>query len=370
MAIKLAGLQPEEVFTKLTATGVSDVEAAKIIGDWIIGTAIHTARTFAYQPSALAATAPGCGSSFVQSFKHQDWVDGVSVVQAGQTPGEEGFNDRLHRVENDLGNLHKDIDTAFKCVGDLRQTLATLLTQVANELNALNRDVADLYSRGDRIDTGVGGVLTPPKFMGTTKLFGKDVSIWQSAQGIVTLPAVQTIGIEASLTPPLADPAKMGKFVVTDADAQKALAQPTTVGEFKKKVGDKQLEDGQRVSAVLAGLPDETPIAGADALVDAVAQQNAAIIKSTGGADAAIAGSFTDLGTNVETVSAAPVGRLEAVPAEARTALAAAGIDTVGKLADTSSAELAQKLTAAGVQTSAADVAGWKGTARTLTHLR
>ena len=56
--------------------------------------------------------------------------------------------------------------------------------------------------------------------------------------------------------------------------------------------------------------------------------------------------------------------------AEARTALAAAGIDTVGKLADTSSAELAQKLTAAGVQTSAADVAGWKGTARTLTHLR
>ena len=54
MAIKLAGLQPEEVFTKLTATGVSDVEAAKIIGDWIIGTAIHTARTFAYQPSALA----------------------------------------------------------------------------------------------------------------------------------------------------------------------------------------------------------------------------------------------------------------------------------------------------------------------------
>ena len=38
----------------------------------------------------------------MQSFKHQDWVDGVSVVQAGQTPGEEGFNDRLHRVENDL----------------------------------------------------------------------------------------------------------------------------------------------------------------------------------------------------------------------------------------------------------------------------
>ena len=104
--------------------------------------------------------------------------------------------------------------------------------------------------------------------------------------------------------------------------------------------------------------------------MDAVAQQNAAIIKSTGGTDAAIAGSFTDLGTNVETVSAAPVGRLEAVPADARTALAAAGIDTVGKLADTSSAELAQKLTAAGVQTSAADVAGWKGTARTLTHLR
>lgn len=371
MDLLLENMHPEETFKKLVATGVSEVNAAKIVGDWIVSTALHTARRFAYQPAPLAATAPGCASAFVQSFRHQDWVDGVSVVQAGQTPGEQGFNDRLHRVENDLGNLHKDIDTAFTCVGELRKTLSSLLEQVATELNALNSDVATIYNRLDRLDRRpIATVDIPPQFMGTTKLFDKDVSVWQTQQGIVTLPAVQTLGIQAEMTPPITNPGSVAKFVAVDAQAQEVFKTPTTVGEVKTKLGDKELDNGQPLKEVLAGLPDSTPIANSDALVNAVADQNAAIIKSTGSTDAAIAGSFTNLGTNVGDVAAAPVTRLETVPADARAALATAGVDTVGKLADTSPTELATKLTAAGVKTTPADVASWTGTAKTLTRLR
>ena len=206
--------------------------------------------------------------------------------------------------------------------------------------------------------------------MGTTKLFDKDVSVWQTQQGIITLPAVATLGIKAEMTPPITNPGSVAKFVTVDAQAQEVFKNPTTVGDVKTKLGDKELDNGQQLKDVLAGLPDATPIANADALVNAVADQNAAIIKSTGSTDAAIAGSFTNLGTNVESVAAAPVERLETVPADARAALATAGVDTVGKLADTSPADLATKLTAAGVRTSAAEVAGWAGTAKTLTRLR
>jgi hypothetical protein len=371
MDLLLDRMQPEQAFKQLVATGVSEVHAARIIGDWIVSTALHTARRFAYQPAPLAATAPDCASAFVQSFKHQDWVDGVSVVQAGQTPGEQGFNDRLHRVENDLGNLHKDIDTAFTCVGELRKSLSSLLTQVATELNALNSDVAELYNRTDRLDRGTGGIVTiPPRFMGTTKLFNKDVSVWQTQQGIITLPAVETLGIKAEMTPPITGSGSVGKLVAIDAEVQEVLKNPTTVGEVKTKLGDKELENGQQLSEALVGLPDATPIANADALLNAVADQNAAIIKSTGATDAAIAGSFTNLGTNVENVAAAPVERLETVPPDARAALSTAGVDTVGKLADTSPTDLANKLAAAGVKTTPTEVAGWAGTAKTLTRLR
>ena len=362
----------QNVLDELNKTGLSEAEKQRIYGEWIVANATHTQRVFAFKPP-LGAIAGGCAATFAQSFAHTFWVDGVDVVQAGSTPGgEQGFNDRLHRVEQDLRALHQDDLTAFKCLADLRKALATALAQVATELNAIDRDLAELFTRTDeeRATFIRPDIVATTKFMGTTRIFGTAVSVWHTQQGILTLPVVDTIGIRPSVTPPLANPRAVAKLVHGDQEVLKSFgADKVTAKQLKEKFGDRQLENGKTLGEALADLPDDASFSTSNELVDALAAHNAIVLKATGASDAAIAGSFTDLGTDVGVVAEAPVDRLEIMPRDARAGLEAAGIDTVGKLAAASPEEIAKKLTDAGVKTTAADVAGWAATAKTLSRL-
>src|SRR5262249_39548237 len=151
--LMLDGQSPEVVYKSLTKKGISDFAASTIIGQWIIANTGHGTRAFSYS-APVAAQQPDCAPTFVRRFVHTDWVDGVSVVQAGLTSGEEGFNDRLHRIEDDLDSLSADIKRLFGCLADMRASTAQALSEAANELNQIDQDLGRLWSA---IDTQRGG---------------------------------------------------------------------------------------------------------------------------------------------------------------------------------------------------------------------
>src|SRR5437868_5178372 len=138
--MSLGGLQPSQVFDKLQAQGVTPHDAALIVGNWILENVGMTQRSFGYQ-TTFPDTDPSCKAKFNRTFKHQDWIDGESVVQAGKTTAEEGFNERLHRIENDLDALASDTATALACVADLRKTMTAVLTEIKTAINLTNGDV-------------------------------------------------------------------------------------------------------------------------------------------------------------------------------------------------------------------------------------
>src|SRR4051812_29352272 len=101
----------EDIFDKLTKTGVSKTEAQLVVANWILGNAGFLPRGFAFN-TPFAADEPDCAPQFARSFAHEDWIDGENVVQAEQTTGEEGFNLRFHRIEADLDALGRDVAQA------------------------------------------------------------------------------------------------------------------------------------------------------------------------------------------------------------------------------------------------------------------
>jgi len=78
---------------------------------------------------------PNSSAAFQRSFKHRPWTDGQDIVQASETPEEEGFNSRLRKIETDFDALAADSTRAFALIADMRQTLAQLLIEIRDQLN-------------------------------------------------------------------------------------------------------------------------------------------------------------------------------------------------------------------------------------------
>src|SRR5262245_1454798 len=108
----------------------------------------------------VATSDPNCKSNFARGFAHKDWVDGQDTVQAEQTPDEDGFNARLHRIERDLDALGANLATAFACVEILRGQLVQALADIKNQFNAKppkegkdTKEVKDTKDAKDSKDT-------------------------------------------------------------------------------------------------------------------------------------------------------------------------------------------------------------------------
>jgi hypothetical protein len=369
--LMLDGQSPEVVYKSLTEKGVSDYAAATIVGQWIIANTGHGTRTFSYS-APVAAQEADCAPTFVRSFVHTDWVDGVSVVQAGLTSGEEGFNDRLHRIEDDLDSLSADIRRLFGCLASLRASVAQALSEAANELNQIDQDIGQLWSAIDAQRGGGGPILQgTPEYLGVTKYFDQTVNVWRTEQGIYTLPAVQP-PTESIGGPQVETAGNFGKYAQANtALGRQFSAGPVTVQSIVERNGTDTIDaSGTTVAQALSVLPSNAKYTSLASLTEALAGSNAAVIRATGATDAVLASSFTNLASGITTVAAAPVARLQSVSPEAANALAKAGINTVGALAAASPDKVHTALTKAGLTSSVADATALTGMARTLNSLR
>ena len=378
ISLELSGATPETVFNEAIQKGVSASDAAILVSGWIFHNFGKTKRTFNYV-QGFPAVEPQCVSKFARSFVHNDWVDGESAVQAGQTVGEEGFNARFHTIEKDLDSVKTDLAQAFACLAEMRQSMRTLLDEIRAELNRLNSDVFDASSSGTvpfrplpGVSPPFGNLVEGGDFLGTTKFNDKAVSIWKTQQGVLMLPAVNTIGVTAVEDTRLKAAPDLAKHFGDVASIGTTFAgRPVTKKELVDKFGNDRTENGMTVKDIVNILPDDASFPTLNDMVNAVAERQAAAVRTTSGASAAITSVFgLDPSTTVTTVGQAPVEKLDTIPAQAKQVLVRNGIDTVDKLAQADPVAVNNLMQKEGVTTSLGSAASWTATAKTLSFIK
>src|SRR5947208_686367 len=129
--MNLLTLEQAEIARKLQDKGFTKFEVENAVQHWTS----QLPSSFKFKTSFPASDAH-CKSSWgTRVFKHTDWIDGTSLVQAGETPNEEGFNTRFHDIENDLDRLGASLDTAFECLAEQRSALAKVLNEISAQFD-------------------------------------------------------------------------------------------------------------------------------------------------------------------------------------------------------------------------------------------
>jgi hypothetical protein len=367
--IEFGGMNLQELVRKMTKVSTKK-DAAMIIGGWLVENGTRVARKFAYK-ATFAKTEPACAPTFVRTSAHVDWKDGQDLVQAEQTATEDGFNIRFHRIEADLDALNTDTKALFNCLASLRSNVADRLDDIRIELNLVNADIARLQECCDgheptyTIDPDK--LPKPPVYVGVTHFYGKPVLTYKTPEGTIVLPRVNPVDGPG-------DPrVKNVVRAATTLTANRKLARvfgsgPVTKKTLVEKFGDVDIGDGVTLGQALEILPAESSFMDAGALVKALAEHEAAAIRSGGGGEELLT---LELGfEDVENVSETGIERVEAIPAPVRAALITMGVNTVGELAQKSGPELAKGLLDQGVAVDAGEAAGWSAAAQVMEMLR
>lgn len=147
-------LDTEEIFKTLDQYDLTDAQKGVLATSIVLDHIGASKRVFSYVPP-LAPAEAGCAPAFARSFVHADWQDGEDVVSAEGANGDEGFNARFHKIEDDLDALARDTAKSFECLAELRSALATALEQLRTEINRINADIFALRPSS-------GGTTLPP----------------------------------------------------------------------------------------------------------------------------------------------------------------------------------------------------------------
>lgn len=122
--VVIDGVAGKDVVAALRGAGLSEEAVVSLLGRFIAqsgesgdpGGAVSGPAAEGVLPAAAAAaadpntftfvtqiaqSAPECAVNYVRTFVHPNFVDGLTVVQAGTTPEELGFNARFHGLEAD-----------------------------------------------------------------------------------------------------------------------------------------------------------------------------------------------------------------------------------------------------------------------------
>jgi hypothetical protein len=352
----LNGNTINELISKIEAS-TDRATALEVVGAVLLDHGISVGRPGFTFKTQFPKTSPTCVSNFSRKFQHKDWRDGQDLVQAEQTAGEDGFNLRFHLIEGDLDALRDDIRRAFDCLASMRASLFDMLNEVKAELTLVNGDLNRLEAccRQHEGPTLQVELPTDPyfgnKFLGTVNWLGKPGLAFATSRGVTVIPRVD--GPEGPGDPRVKRVAGLARLLREDERITKVFeAGPVATDDLVKDFGDVQIDGGWTLEEALAILPSGSRYASPETLLKAVADREAAALRTSGEADLIVAaelGGFMDGGAG-----GAPVAAFEAVPQAARGSLTAAGISTLGALADADPEKVA-----AATGAEVGEAAGW-----------
>ena len=135
------GVPARALVDALRGAGMADADVIAVVGRAIARSAGLAAAApsppFVFQ-TLIAETAPDCALTFQRQFVHPDFIDGVTVVQAGATPEEIGLNQRFHTIETDLDHVADDLHTASNCIAELRRELFGMAQELQAKITEID----------------------------------------------------------------------------------------------------------------------------------------------------------------------------------------------------------------------------------------
>ncbi|EOD69161.1 hypothetical protein [Amycolatopsis vancoresmycina] len=151
------GVPAHPIVDALRSAGVAEDDVVAVLGRAIArqsGAGLTTTVTppFVFQ-TTVPQVAPQCEVHFEPSFTHPDFVDGVTVVQAGETPTEIGFNRRFHAIEDDLADIADALRTVSNCMKELRLELFGVVQELQVKITALDRRIDPLKDKAETKET-------------------------------------------------------------------------------------------------------------------------------------------------------------------------------------------------------------------------
>jgi hypothetical protein len=351
----------------------SQSEAYAIVGDYLTQiSAAVTRPPFAYKAS-FAKSAPGCRSNFVRGFTHRDWRDGQDLVQAEQSAGEDGFNFRFHQIEKDLDALHADIQGAFTCLADQRAALADLLNELKTEINLINLDIGRLQDccrkQSDVVLTRDD--IVEGKFLGGVNWFGKSMHVFATSKGTVLLPKVGPVdGGDGPGDPRIKRVVALGEILEVHKELSRAFRDgPVSRETLIRDFGGFTTDDGVTLKDTLTILAPDSVFASGVELLTAVADREAAAIRTGGRTDRVLTTQFGGR-TVVGAVKDQAIEGFDVIPAEERSVLLTSGFETVGSLAGATTKQVVEVLARDGITASPGTVAGWLAAASALIRVQ
>ena len=171
------GVPGKQLVNALKAAGLSDEAVTALFGEALArasGPPGPAAAAASVTPAAagagdapapftfqtpIAETAPDCAATYSRGFFHPDFFDGLTVVQAGQTPEEFGFNFRFHKIEDDLDAISNDLHKTSNCLAELRREVFG----IARELEAKITEIEALLHAKPKEKEGKEGKDTKDK---------------------------------------------------------------------------------------------------------------------------------------------------------------------------------------------------------------
>ncbi len=357
-------------------------------------------NTFGYR-QPLVPDSAALSSTVARTFEHNDWFDGQSPVQAGETASEEGFNKRFHAIEADLDALAAEVRRGFEEMAGLRRQLASMFDDIRAEINRLDGQLVETnvnprprdfpWTPGiiDPIDPRVfqpidpigpirdpfrpGIIFQPNEFSnriiefadqpGKGSAFGKPatrlsrevfsgqpVDVWSTDAGMIMVPVQSAQAATSGASDGLVRAANAAGWMETNAERVKTSVGdgPFTIEDARTKLGDVVLEDGSKFGDALAKVPEGTLFATPNDLTAAITNSESAAIVGDGRALDAIVASvgFSSGDASVQDVH---IDNFRSLDEGQRNALSAAGITTVGALAQADTAAVNKAFTAAGL---------------------
>ena len=400
--LSINGVSAQQVYTTIKDAGISDADAKILVSNWIYQNYLTLSRSFNYAtpfPAAVPACMP---TPFARTFAHKDWIDGEDLVQAGQSANDDGFNVRLHQIENDLDALGAKIATVVECMADMRESLRKMFDEVAAELNRLDNDVAGtvktpsvvgpaytgvLANPGYAINPGIKYAVNPPpmytyagsmppgvegdpllNYLGTTMYQERAVSLFNTSQGIMILPAVD-VSSPATVDRRVTSAGAMSRAIQENTQIQQAIRGRVDKNALVERFGDLLLSNGQTLRDALSVIPAGATYENTRLFLADLSGRMAGALQSTTGLAHQIAATVS-APAGATTIANVDVSGMHELPPEATAALRKAGISTIGQFAGSDLGQVTKLLAGSAAALTDGEIAAIHGTAQTLAQVQ
>jgi hypothetical protein len=159
--IIIDGVPSRRLVESLKAAGLPDEAVVDLLGRMLakepVGARVAAAAAPFTFKTRISREAPDCAADYTRNFVHPDFFDGLTVVQAGETPEELGFNFRFHAIEEEFDLISTNLSRLSNCMAELRRQLFGMSVELEDKLTEIDKRLEALGKEKEKEKEGKEG---------------------------------------------------------------------------------------------------------------------------------------------------------------------------------------------------------------------